>query len=472
MDLRRIAADDTIVAIASGRGPGNRGVVRMSGNEALAIGTRVFACDLNNAIRGKLFPCRFSLDIGSGNSRDSLLVVTGMVLVWPDGRSYTGQRAVELHTSVPQPVMDQIVQACSQQGARLAQPGEFTMRAFVAGRMDLTQAEAVLGLIHARNDKDFSTALSQLAGGLAIPFAEIRETLLILLADLEAGLDFVEDDIEFIDRERLASSIDFASSMLQRLRSQMVSRSSSELGYRVVLAGLPNSGKSSLFNMLVGRNAAIVSDTKGTTRDYLCHRIGLDAIVIDLFDTAGIELNSAADKQLWPDQSPAISSDGMAGEKTRQAISGADLVLYCVDISSSNASGEFAGALDLTVPTLVVATKTDLSDSVSTPRGTAPVSSVTGAGVAELREKIIEKVIESSQTINDVVPATLLRCGQALDSAISELHETSDAMNSGAGDEIVAAGLRAALEYIGAISGDVCTDDILDRIFSRFCIGK
>jgi len=473
-----IPADGTIVAIASGRGTGGRCVVRISGPDSLKVATLAFGVNLESAQRGKLVPAKFQLMPVSGDTAATAIPVAGQLLVWPDSRSYTGQPSVEFHTSLPHPVIDQLVASCCRHGARLAMPGEFTLRGFLAGRFDLTQAEAVLGLIHARTDREFSTALSQLAGGLAIPFSEIRETLLTLLADLEAGLDFVEDDIEFIDRERLATSLTAALTTLRRLQLQMASRSATGTDHRVVLAGLPNSGKSSLFNVLAGGNPAIVSDLEGTTRDWLSQCIRLGPWTVNLIDTAGVEhldLPPAAVEPagfLQDPFDPSHTTNRMSGEMTRTVVAQANLVIFCIDTSRAGMDREFVRAANFTHPTLVIQTKSDLAGSTMPIDGVIATSSRTGSGLDELRQAIIEKLGDSSQNVCETVPATLLRCSSSLQHAVTALQETLDALEAGFGDEIVAAGLRESLDYIGSISGDVCTDDILDRIFSRFCIGK
>jgi tRNA modification GTPase len=256
--------DETIVAIASAPAGAARGIVRLSGPNAVEQVARVFqsepVVDLS-AVR-KATGLQGSVAIGQRKLGASLFL-------WPNSRSYTRQPVAEIHTTGSPPLLEVIVQSLCAVGARLAQPGEFTMRAFLAGRLDLTQAEAVLGVIDAADRRQLQTALSQLAGGFSQPLVQLRSGLLDLLADLEAGLDFTEEDIRFVSTDELQNRVSTAAAELERLSSQLGNRSVAGRLPRVVLAGPPNVGKSSLFNALIGSGAAIVSPQAGTTRDYL-----------------------------------------------------------------------------------------------------------------------------------------------------------------------------------------------------------
>ncbi|MCH7728162.1 MAG: 50S ribosome-binding GTPase, partial [Planctomycetes bacterium] len=282
--------EDTIAAIASAPGGAFRGVVRLSGPDVANCLNRCFQPAESNAIRTAAGPIvvegRVHLDDAFGDAPCD-------VFLWPTNRSYTRQPSAEIHTIGSPPLLDRVLSVVCASGARLAAPGEFTMRAFLAGRLDLTQAEAVLGVIDAASRTELDVALSQLAGGLAEPLNRLRDGLLDLLAQLEAGLDFVEDDIEFIRPEDLLEQMNSARDEVTGIIEQIAQREESASEFRVVLLGWPNVGKSSLLNALAGEATAIVSSQEGTTRDYVARRVQWRDIGCLLIDTAGIAPKTA-----------------------------------------------------------------------------------------------------------------------------------------------------------------------------------
>lgn len=473
--------DDTIVAIASAPGGSLRGIVRVSGPET--IGT-VDTC----------FEAAQSLFEVSATQRIEGHLTVGKPLgklpcaayVWPSQRSYTRQPTIELHAIGSPPILQAIVRVLCSAGARLAQPGEFTMRAFLAGRLDLTQAEAVLGVIDAISQRDLDVALAQLAGGLAAPLHELRERLINMLAHLEAGLDFVEEDIEFISQRDLVDGIDEAASVLLAVQQQMQTRGETNDVPRVVLVGCPNAGKSSLLNALLNDQAAIVSDISGTTRDYVERRVRFGDQDVLLVDTAGVEV---------AEQATGIPSKAQA--VTAQEQQKARLTLLCLDASRPLNSWEADELRRSAVSRrIVVATKHDVAGVASVGRELFPVhaetdksarltdrssftacqgdgvlatSSITGYGLSELRQAILHALSDDSSS---AVTSTALRCHESLRLAKSSLDQARVAASEGLGEELVAAELRVVLEELGSVVGTVYTDDILDRIFSRFCIGK
>ncbi|HUG70735.1 MAG TPA: tRNA modification GTPase, partial [Pirellulaceae bacterium] len=379
--------------------------------------------------------------------------------VWPTERSYTRQPTAELHTIGSPPVLDAIVQSLCQQGARLAQPGEFTMRAFLAGRLDLTQAEAVLGVIDATSQQDLDVALSQLAGGLATPLHELRERLMNLLAHIEAGLDFVEEDIEFIERDDLILGIDEAATEVEAVQQQLQSRSEVDDTPYVVLVGSPNVGKSSLLNALVVDAAAIVSHISGTTRDYVARRLTLIDRDIILIDTAGVE-------QVDTLLGIATAAQAMTRGKQQQAA----LVLFCLDATRPPNEWELSELrADPGVPRIIVSTKTDAGHHSCVGGQRIETSSISGLGLPELRKAIYDHIAHNSC---NAVTSTALRCHESLRLARTSLEQARLAAIDSLGEELVAAELRVVLDELGHVVGEIYTDDILDRIFSRFCIGK
>jgi len=461
-----LSLDDTIAAIASAAGGAARGIVRVSGPQSIQIVSRCFRArdpQIDLAFLGR------SIVVAGDVSNINLPCD---LLLWPTRHSYTRQPLVEIHTIGSPPLLDRVLRELCNAGARLARPGEFTLRAFLAGRIDLTQAEAVLGVIDARDRRQLDAALAQLAGGLSRPLNQLRNDLLDLLADLEAGLDFVEDDIRFVTGEEVASRLAAATGLLEQASRQLSERRTGESLPRVVLAGPPNVGKSSLFNALIGAATAITSPQPGTTRDYLSAEIDLDGLPIELIDTAGVDCRQ---RPLPYSESAAIGSiESAAQSAALEQRSRADLQLRCIDsmnaaaVLSSDRSGELAGSV-------IVLTKCDVNPSV---RDASPTdhfrmiatSSVTGLGLERLKVAIRDALC--AQQVGDAVPGTAARTGESLRLAHDALVKAHELSAGAAGEELVADELRAALGELGKVVGAIYTDDLLDRIFSRFCIGK
>jgi tRNA modification GTPase len=371
------------------------------------------------------------------------------------------------------PLLDAALAAVCAAGARLAEPGEFTLRAFLAGRLDLTQAEAVLGVIDAENRRELDIALAQLAGGLASPLDAIRDRLLDLLAHLEAGLDFVEEDVEFITASELERQLGEASDAVRHTAEQMTARGETPDAWRVSLVGWPNVGKSSLLNALAQESAALVSPTAGTTRDYLRRRVAWDKFAVELIDTAGVE----------PGAADAISAaaQSMAAEQLAHA----NVTLLCLDASrplnlweqqqltpaSCDHPQSAIRSPQSSTSRLIVLTKIDLPRAIKLDLPHVAVSSMSGAGLNELRQRIQDAIAETYTELN-VVAGTAARCRESLRLAAECLERARETAVRRGGEELVAAEVRTALDELGKVVGRVYTDDVLDRIFSRFCIGK
>jgi tRNA modification GTPase len=448
---------DTIAAPASAAGPGARAVVRLAGPRSLGLVEAVFAP---------------AAEPPGSSRRSGLLRLPGFpaaipadLLIGHAPRTYTGQDQVEIHLPGSPPLVEAVLAYALTAGARLAQPGEFTLRAFLAGKLDLTQAEAVLGVIGAENPNDLRVALAQLAGGLARPLDHLRQELLHLLAEVEAGLDFAEEDLTFVPAAELARRLETAAAELARLRVQVRERGVSGRPFRVALVGRPNAGKSRLFNALVGRPLALVSPEAGTTRDYLTCRLTVGDVMLELVDTAGAE--AAADPI------------GLQAQAARQGQhEQADLLLYCLP------PGEEPTPVGSATPILPIRTMADRvaetvpASTLQTQSGglrppLAPelaTSAVTGQGLEELRQRLADAARQARRP--SALAPSLNRCRQ-------EVTEAGEAVERALGwarqcgfPELVAMELRGALDCLGALVGAVYTDDLLDRIFSQFCIGK
>jgi tRNA modification GTPase len=434
------ALDDTIVALASALGPGTRAIVRLSGPDA----HRVIA-----ALFERLAEAR---GITHGNLRLPGVhsPMPAVLLSMPAPNSYTGQDCIEIHTVSSPPLIELLIATLLDAGARAARPGEFTMRAFLAGKKDLTQAEAVLAVIEAGTDDELTQALAQLAGNVAQPLHELRDDLLNLLAEVEAGLDFTEEDIEFVNKRDMLLRLGKGLAQLMNLQKQLEARSVSTRSFRVALVGEPNAGKSSLFNSLAGISAAIVSPVAGTTRDYVTRTVTLQGTNVELIDTAG-----------WQDANDTIEQQ--AQRLSRELAASADLVLWCVEATAWR--GEPRQRPNVESATIVI-TKSDLREVDAE----HPITSArTGRGVMDLRRCLAEKA-KSSRT--PALAPSLSRCRHHVEKGLTHLRAAHHAVLFDDPAELLALELRLALDQVGEMVGAVYTDDLLDRIFSRFCIGK
>ena len=449
--MNALDATDTIAAIATPAGPGLRGIVRVTGPDAWLVALAGF--EDNGAKRG--LPTRPGRRVGRLRVEAFGRTLPVAVALWPGPRTYTGQPLAEIQSPGSPPVLAAILADCLARGARLAEPGEFTLRAFLSGRIDLTQSEAVLGVIDASTPAQLNQALRQLAGGLASPIRTLRDRLADVLAHLEANLDFAEEpDVDPLGIEALARSLDEAAADVVSLAGRLRGRDRPGGRPRVVLVGPPNAGKSRLFNALLGLDRAIVSPVAGTTRDYLEASCDCDGLVIDLVDTAGIE-----------EARGAIGGLAQAARSRQSTI--ADLLIDC-RAADSPPIGPRLSPDDR--PRLLAWTKADTSPDRS-PAGRIATSAATGEGLAGLKRAIAE-VLRSQSGEGDLPAGTAARCGESLAAAGRSLQAAAEALRLGAGDELVAVDLRQALDDLGRVVGAVVTDDLLDRIFRRFCIGK
>ena len=452
--------DDTIVAIASAHGPALRGIVRVSGPQTLAVLAQI--CSDWPDDSGSWRTARtadHTLILGDESSVDVHL------LVWPTEQSFTRQPACEIHTVGSIPLLEMIVAKLLEQDCRLAEPGEFTLRAFLSGRLDLTQAEAVLGVIDARNERQFDQALQQLAGGIGGPITKLRDQIIYLLAELEAGLDFAEEDIEFISKEQLLGQLGSVQSDLREVARQLQNRQLSNERVKVVFVGRPNAGKSSLFNALAGNSAvikALVSQRAGTTRDYNLADVEFSGVPIQLVDTAGLEQESNVE-----------TADDLETKMQRLAesqLDEADLAVLCLEAGAESTEVEQRIRLAARDRLLTVRTKTDLSTAVGNDDeiSTSVPESIGLELLSTAIGSLAKKLLQSEQHVE----ITLSRTSDSLQSAQQAVDSAVSATESGLGEEIVASELRNALDELGRVVGVIYTDDILDVVFSRFCIGK
>jgi tRNA modification GTPase len=371
----------------------------------------------------------------------------------PAPRTYTGQDTAELHTVSSPPLLDALIAALLNAGARAAQPGEFTMRAFLSGKKDLTQAEAVAEVVEAGSPDELEQALGRLAGGMTLPLQGLREDLLNLLADIEAALDFTDEDIQFVGKQDILMRLGKGMAQLINLDKQLEDRSVSNRLFRVAIVGAPNAGKSSLFNALAGLSAAIVSPIAGTTRDYITRTVPLGGLSIELVDTAG-----------WQDAVDGIEQQAQA--LGRAAAKAADLILWCFDASQESPAhrDELAG-----VPAVLIAAKCDLNMERRWPKNIFATSAMSGQGIEHLKEHLAGRARAARRPA--LAPSTG-RCRHHVEAALKNLRAAHSIALFDDPAELLALELRLALDHLGEMVGAIYTDDLLDRIFSRFCIGK
>lgn len=452
---------DLIAAPATPPGRGAIAIVRLSGPGALDAARRILSAD--------------PMEKGPGFLRLATLRRPGepapidqvLAAAWAGPHSYTGEDMVELHLHGSPAVVQACLDACTAAGARPAAPGEFTRRAFLNGKVDLAQAEAVSALTSSQTDDARRAALGQLRGGLSRRLLAIRAGLVQVTAELEASVDYPEEDIEPATRERLGTAVDDALRELEALRESHRRGRRLQEGARVVLAGPPNAGKSSLFNGLLRRERAIVTPHAGTTRDTLEAVIDLRGIPLTIVDTAGLR-----------DGAGEIETMGI--ERSREEIQAADLALFLVDASDAGGEAlrEYAAIADL--PHLLVYNKADLlpggADRASLRErlpGGRFLSMTTREGLAELEDATARLLLGGDTGDGSEVTLTSARHEQSVSAAINSLHAVTEGLAGDLSPEFVVVDLAEALSQLDTITGlRELDEDILDAIFTTFCLGK
>jgi tRNA modification GTPase len=453
---RESIAQETIVAISTPPGRGGIGIVRLSGPHALAIASGLIRA--NGALEHARARVAEIIDPEREQRLDEAVVT-----YFARPNSYTGEELVEIAAHGSPVVLEMLVRLALRAGARLARPGEFTERAFLAGRLDLTQAEAVRDLIEAQTLYQARVAAEQMGGALSRRVAPAKQNLVELIALLEAGIDFAEDDVEVTQDAEIVTCIDTIASELRELAHSFEHGRMVHAGLRLAIVGRPNVGKSSLFNRLLERERAIVTASPGTTRDLVTDRLSLGGIPVELVDTAGLrEAKSEA--------------EAIGIRKSREALAEADVVMVVLDASVPLREDERELIASLEGRrAMVVRNKSDLNPSVDVvpdlPLPFVTTSALSGEGVQMLRDVLAESVRNPAGESESGI-LTSLRHFEAVSGAATAIGKAKDAVAQKTPHEMLLLDLYAALQQLDALTGETTAEDILNRIFSTFCIGK
>lgn len=453
------ATADTIAAVSTPPGRGGIGIVRLSGLQAASIAAQLVS------LRQPLEHARARLAdvLDDADPAAAVRIDEAVVTYFAAPHSYTSEDVVEIAAHGSPVVLDSLLRRAMSLGARLAEPGEFTERAFLSGRLDLTQAEAVRDLIDARTLTQARQAASQMGGALSVRVAPIKQSLVELIALLEAGIDFAEDDIDVTPQAEIARRIDALKPPLAALEATFARGHIVHDGLTMAIVGRPNVGKSSLFNRLVERDRAIVTATPGTTRDLVTERISLEGIPLELVDTAGLREGLEEAEQM-----------GIA--RSREALADAALVLVVLDATQplDDEERSLLAAVDAR-PALIAINKSDLAaehPSASEIDGIAALttSAITGEGITELRDRIV--ALATGGAAPEPGMLTTLRHHQTVSTALSALSDAAQSNANSIPHEMILLDLYRALWALDSLTGQTTPDDILNLIFSTFCIGK
>ena len=461
---------DTIVALATPAGAGAIAVIRLSGDDAISIGSSIF-----NSISGKILSKQKTHTVHLGHIKDGNRVIDEVLAtVFKNPNSYTGEHVVELSCHGSNYIQQEIIQLCLRKGCRMATAGEFTLRAFLHGKMDLSQAEAVADLIASDSEASHQLAIQQMRGGFSSEIKVLRQELLNFASLIELELDFSEEDVAFADRDEFQKLISKITMVLKRLINSFATGNVLKNGIPVAIVGEPNVGKSTLLNALLNEERAIVSDIAGTTRDSIEDEINIGGIAFRFIDTAGIR-----------DTVDVI--EGMGIQKTFEKIDQALVVIYLLDSSEIQNSGFKILNLKKEIEKiknkypqkqlLVLANKVDLlsKEQVNSLKSNISnlclLSAKTKEGVESLKTTLLDFVNTGALRNNDTI-VTNSRHYDSLLKALEEIIKVQEGIDSNLTSDLMAIDIRQALYYFGEITGEITNDDLLGNIFANFCIGK
>lgn len=446
--------EDTITALATPAGVGAISVIRVSGPASFKAVNSIFSGGVKLAEAAS-----HSIHYGKINSNNEIIDDV-LVSVFRKPNSYTGEDSIEISTHGSPLIVEKIISSLIRQDVRMAEPGEFTKRAYLNGRIDLAQAEAVIDVINSRTEASLRGARNQLDGILSKKVDSLRELLVNTSSLIELELDFAEEDVEFMSLNQILKNIDEIIGEIKNLLSTYSFGKVIRDGVNVALVGKPNVGKSSLLNYMVKESRAIVSEIPGTTRDIIKEEISVDGLLFKIFDTAGIRLTE-----------DAVEKEGVI--RSRESVKNADIVIFINDAISGFGEDLYNELLDISDEDriLIIANKIDIADKVSF-ENDVKISALTGEGIESLFLKMKEKAVGSKSYSEKTAVVSNARHFYALERASASLENAKKSIENKMTGEFIAVDLRNAESSLGEIIGKVTTDDILNNIFSKFCIGK
>lgn len=459
---------DTIVALATASGSGAIAVIRLSGDDAITIANGCFQSVKKN--KSLIDQQTHTIHLGHIVEGDRVIDEV-LVSVFKNPNSYTGEHVVEISCHGSLYIQQEIIQLFLRKGCRMANAGEFTLRAFLNGKLDLSQAEAVADLIASDNEASHQVAMQQMRGGFSSEIAKLREELLNFASLIELELDFAEEDVEFADRSQFKALVDRITFVLKRLIDSFAVGNVIKNGIPVAIVGEPNVGKSTLLNALLNEERAIVSEIAGTTRDTIEDEISIGGIGFRFIDTAGIR-----------ETKDVVESIGI--KKTFEKIDQAQVVIYLFD-SSKSISDLKTIQLEIEKirnkypqkPLLIIANKIDRLDDIQLAllqteiEGIQLLSAKTGFGVEQLTHSLLELINTGALRNNETI-VTNSRHYDALLKAFEEIQKVKHGLETGLSGDLLAIDIRQALYHFGEITGEITNDDLLGNIFANFCIGK
>ena len=461
MQGKLLGWDDTIVALATPQGIGAIGVIRLSGEKAIQIANALFSS------KDLLQQNSHTLHVGLLKDDEHLLDEV-VLSIFKSPKSYTGEDVIEISAHGSPFIQQQIIAACIKRGARLAKPGEFTQRAFLKGKLDLTQAEAVADLIVSNTSASHTTALKNIRGGFSEKLKELRDQMLTFSALIELELDFSQEDVEFADRSQFYELINQIALLTHKLIDSFQLGNVIKNGVSIAIVGKPNAGKSTLLNSLLQENRAIVSEIAGTTRDTIEEVINIDGILFRLIDTAGIRQHT----------SDSIEKIGV--ERSFEKIRTADIVLYLFDAATETVDELKERILSFKkekIKFLLVANKIDQQDELKVKEKYSFVENVIFISAKEnrhtevLKERMVDLVLAGQVNTENII-ITNARHFHALKEVEKSLIDIKAGLDNKLSGDLLALDIRRCLHYLGEITGEITNEDQLDYIFSKFCIGK
>ena len=460
---------ETIAAISTAMGNGGIGIIRMSGKDAFSILKKIFRNNKNEEIKlenikGYTIKYGFIIDNNTNEKIDEVLVS-----FFKSGKSYTKEDMCEINSHGGMIVEKRILEQCLKNGATLAEPGEFTKRAFLNGRIDLSQAESIIDLINSKTEKEAKASINQLQGDLSNKLREIRHDLLDIMADIEASIDYPEYDIEELTNNKIITVLEKTSKKLNALNASFRNGKLIKEGIKTAIIGRPNAGKSSLLNMLLKEERAIVSQIEGTTRDTIEEFMTINGIPLKIIDTAGIRANVADE----------IEEIGV--KKALKIAEEADLVLTIIDNTKEMEKEDRKIKKNIkNKNAIILLNKIDLKDSkieeneelINTNKKVIKISAKNGEGIEELYKEIEKMFQINNLDAGKETIITNIRHKNQIDNAIKSIEDAKMAVENNMPIDIVSISIKQTLEDLGKITGENVSEDIINEIFSKFCLGK